>query len=256
MMHLFTHYTVICIIFLSFLYNHVYAETIRMGFFQHPPHQYKNKEGKIVGATIEYFNKVAPKMGYNVEWVGPLPLNRMIMYLKQGKLDGTAHFIKTKSFEKYVSYADKHFHLAHPVFVVKKKNKLNQINSGYNIKGYKVLYLTKHPPSKFVQDNISNLKMNLITPYDLMWQKALRLLMRGTIDAVHDLNEFSVPFVAKMTNISQHIKTLRLPEPAEPVYVAFPKNFLKGKLLLKKYNKIQAKMNFGHKDYKKLIQKQ
>ena len=59
-------------------HQYVCADTIKMGYFQHQPHQYIDDEAKPKGATIKYFEIVAKKMGYEVEWVGPLPFARMM----------------------------------------------------------------------------------------------------------------------------------------------------------------------------------
>ena len=226
-----------------------------MGYFQHQPHQYVNKEGQVKGATITYFEKIANKMGYEVEWVGPLPLIRLYAYFEKGKeIDGVAHILKILDFEKYLYFGDKHYHLAQPIIAVTKENKLDKITSIEQIKGYRLWYLTVHSPSPFIRDNISHLQMWLVAPGKAMWRQSLKTLMAGRVDAIHDLNTFSIPYVAKKMNIDHQIKTLLLPEPPEPVYVGFCKNSPRGKLLLEKYNKAQAELKFDHDDYEKLIQ--
>jgi ABC-type amino acid transport substrate-binding protein len=248
------YFLIILCLFLSSLYQSACAESVRIGYFQHPPHQYVNKDGKPEGATITYFEQIATKMGYEVNWVGPLPLIRLLVYIKEGtQLDGTAHLVKNPEFVNYMYYGDKPYHFARSILVVKKENKLNKIKSIDNIKGYNVLYLKGHSPSKFIQENILNLKISLIIPHKSMWQKSLRMLTIGRVDAVYDLNEFSLPFVAKTMNISDKIKTLLLPEPLQAVYVAFSKNSPRGKLLIEKYNKAHDKFKFDHDDYEKLI---
>ncbi|WP_124330654.1 hypothetical protein [Desulfonema ishimotonii] len=44
------------------------AETIRMGYFDIKPHQYQTEiTGRPQGATVRCFEKIARKMGYDVE---------------------------------------------------------------------------------------------------------------------------------------------------------------------------------------------
>ncbi|MBU1170252.1 MAG: hypothetical protein KKD44_11865 [Proteobacteria bacterium] len=63
------------------------AETSKMGYFMLPPHTFNDGvDGPAKGAGIVYFNEVAAKMGYDVEWIGPLPLPRLTEYLKKGGL--------------------------------------------------------------------------------------------------------------------------------------------------------------------------
>jgi hypothetical protein len=83
------------------------AETIKIGYFPHKPHQYQTESsGKPRGATVTYFEAVAAKMGYEVEWVGPLPINRLIDYLKEGRVDGGAHLaVLSSELLKKLEYA-------------------------------------------------------------------------------------------------------------------------------------------------------
>ncbi len=240
---------------LLFLFQHASAGTITMGFFQHKPHQYVNKQGEVKGATVTYFEQIAAKMGYKVKWGGPLPFTRLLSYIKNtNALDGSPHLIKLPELEAIYYYADMHFHNAQSILVVKNSNRLRKITSIEQIKGYRIWYLDTNSPSRFIKENDSKIDMMLNTPNNKMWNQAINCLIHDRVDAVHDLNEFSVPLVAQEMGYGKHIKTLFLPEPPQPVYVGFSKRSKQGRQLLKKYNKAQAEWKFDNKDYEQLLQ--
>lgn len=79
-------------------------ETITMGFFNLPPLQYRDaSDSKVKGYFISHFEEEASKMGYQVKWLGPLPLARLGDYLKSGlEVEGTVGFPKLPEYEPYM----------------------------------------------------------------------------------------------------------------------------------------------------------
>jgi len=80
----------------------LYAETVRMGYFEIKPHMYQDKTGKPAGASIRYFESIAKEMGYDVEWTEALPFPRLIYYLQEGSVDGTLVITKNPEREEFL----------------------------------------------------------------------------------------------------------------------------------------------------------
>ena len=89
-----------------------------------------------------------------------------------------------------------------------------------------------------------------------MWEQSLKKLLLGRIDAIHELNEYTLIAAAKEMGVADQIKVLRLPEPGEPMFVVFSKQSPNGKLFLEKYNAAQAAAPFSQADYEKLVQQE
>ena len=232
----------------------IQAETIKMGYFEHHPHFITTEDGTPRGATIAYFEMVAEKMGYEVEWVGPLPMMRMNRMLNDGVLDGQPHETDIATYGETWYFADQPYHQAQAVFMVTQDNPLRSITTIEDVKGYRVGWIQHAPPSLFVYENQVHFQIDLIASNETMWERSLQKLLAGRIDAVHDLNLFTLPYIAKEMGIGDKVKTLILPEPPVPVYVVFSKQSPRGKELIEKYNQAQAELGFGHEDYVKLIQ--
>lgn len=231
------------------------AGTIRMGYFEISPHIYTSETtGLPAGAIVHYFEIVAKKMGYKIIWVGPLPHNRLVKYLEEGKLiDGDPLMSKTTEREKYLYFPENHFYLAKPNFVVMGNNPLTKIGSAYDVNGYIVGQFSKAANSKFVNENKSFFKFDIISTGTHLFEQHLKKLTVGRIDAIHTLDEFSLLFEAKRLDIETQIKVLSLPEPPLPFYSVFCKNE-KGKILARKYDIAIKELGFTSEHYIKLIQ--
>jgi ABC-type amino acid transport substrate-binding protein len=244
---------------LLLFFQEIGAETIKIGYFSHKPHQYlSDTSTKPRGATISYFEAVAAKMGYEVEWVGPLPFLRLLDYLKDGTLDGAAVLAMANlpELQDFVYYGDKPYYAAQAIFVVRQENPLAQITSIHDVEGYRVGWLANVTPSQFVQDNLAHLRMDYLIPGDTMWEQSLKKLLLGRIDAIHELDAYTLPFAATQMHLADQIKILPLPEPPQPVYVGFSRQSPKGKLLAEQYNAVQRELPFTYGDYVKLVQQE
>ena len=238
--------------------RHLNAETIKMGYWIHKPHQYLAADGTVRGASITHFEMMAAKMGHEVEWVGPLPFIRLVNALRDGSIDGCAIFGSQKpGLGDFVYSSDKPAFLSYAVLVVRADNQLTQITSIQDVEGYRISWLDGVEPSSFLQQNLAHVQMDYIAPSDTMWEQSLKKLLLHRIDAVHELNEFTLLAAAKEMRVADQIKILRLPEPGEPMFVVFSKRAPKGKLLVEQYNAAQAAMPpFSQEDYEKLIQQE
>lgn len=233
------------------------AETIKIGYFSHEPFHYLDEtSGKARGAAITYFETVAAKMGYTVEWVGPLPYIRMRNDLMDGTIDGYVGFTFNPEYKESLYFGDKPFYAAETIFIVRQENPLTQIVSIQDVEGYRVGWLVDTFASPFVQNNLAHFQMDYIAPGDTMWEQSLLKLLDGRLDAIHDMNAHTLPFIAAKMHILEQFKVLPLPEAPEPLYVVFSQQSPHGKTLIEQYNAVQAAMPFAQEDYVKLIQQE
>lgn len=233
------------------------AERITMGYFPHKPHQFlPDGATKPRGAMIAYFEMMASKMGYEVEWVGPLPFTRLLDYLREGKIDGAVNLAVFPEIQQIVLYGNQPIHFSQSVFMVRKENPLTNITSGQDVEGYRVAWLTNVSVLPFMQENRSHFQMDYVPQSETVWQQQVKKLLLGRVDALYELNEYTLPYAAKELGVHDQIKVLPLPDPPIPMYVGFSKQSPRARLLLEQYNAVQADTSFNHDDYATLIQQE
>jgi len=224
------------------------AETVRMGYFEIKPHMYEDsKTGKPAGASIRYFESIAKEMGYEVEWTEVLPFPRLIHYLKEGTVDGSLVITRNPEREEFLYYPQRSYHPAHTIFVLRKDNKLEKIESIEDVKGYRVGFLLGANQTKFIKDHPDDLKMEYIPGQNWVKSNLLKLI-NGRLDAVYDLNESTMPYEAKILGIQDQIKIIPLPEPPGQLFTVFSKKSEKGSTLVEKYNRVSAESKLRYSD--------
>lgn len=227
------------------------AEKIKMGYFNLSPHVFYDKTSQILqGASINYFNATASAMGYEVEWSGPLPFPRLIIYLKEGKIDGSIMMNKNPERETFLFYPDPPYHMVQRILVVKKENKLDKITSINDILGYKVGFMRDAHLSPFIKDNVDKITLELIGGENWVEQNLIKLTA-GRLDAVYDLNSETMLYKAKELNIDDKIKLLQVPEPPGGVHIVFSKASQNGKVLFEKYQRVTQSSKLLYGDFLK-----
>ena len=233
------------------------AERITMGYFPHKPHQFlPDGATKPRGAMIAYFEMMAEKMGCEVEWIGPLPFTRLLDYLREGKIDGAVNVAVFPEIQQIVMYGDKPIHFSQSVLVVRKENPLTKITAGQDVEGYRIAWLTNVSVLPFMQDNLSHFQMDYVPQSETVWQQQVKKLLLGRVDALYELNEYTLPYAAKELGVFDQIKVLPLPDPPIPMYVGFSKQSPRGQALVEQYNAAQASVPFTFDDYAALIQQE
>ena len=212
-----------------------FAEPIKMGYFNLPPHHYiANGNSKPTGIAINYFEALASKIDEAVEWIGPFPLLRLSEKLKSGQIDGSVGFPKLPQFEQFLYYTSTPMFTAKPVLIVRKENPLKRITSVNNIKGWRIGTIT--PISGLftpLLDNHLDLFFLEKVGSDDWAELNIRKLLISRLDAVFDRNHFTLPFVAATMNLYSEIRTLYIPDPPTAIYTVFSKNQKEAGFLLK-----------------------
>lgn len=227
------------------------AEKIKMGYFNLIPHVFYDKTSqKSQGASIDYFNAAVSAMGYEIEWFGPLPFPRLIIYLKEGKIDGSIMMNKNPERETFLFYPESPYHMVQRIFAVKKENKLDKITSINDILDYKVGFMKDAHLSPFIKDNMDKITLELIHSENWVEQNLIKL-NAGRLDAVYDLNSETMLYKAKELNIDDKIKILQVPESPEGVYIVFSKTSQNGKVLLEKYLRVTQSSKLLYEDFLK-----
>jgi ABC-type amino acid transport substrate-binding protein len=227
------------------------AQAIRMAWFTVPPHMFPPKDGTTIptGPTIDLFNAIAARMGYSVEWVGPIPLSRLDRDRETGELglDGGVLTIKVDDWTGYILYPKQPYFVAEPCFAVRSDNPLKKIDSIRDIEGYRIgfaMTLKGFYPS-IILDNRDKLVIDEITGED--WtSRNIQKLLDGRLDAVYELNKYTLVYSATVAGVADKIKILLLPADPLAHYFVFNKTSPSGRELLEAYERAVAGMKFDY----------
>lgn len=244
------------IVLIGFLKANAWAaDPIKMGYFLLPPHQYVDAQkdtGQPLGAAIEFFEIAASLMGEQVEWIGPLPLLRLVSKLKKGHLDGTVNFYRSPMMERYLYFADSPVFLAQPILMVGHDNPVMEIKSIKDIQGYHIGHVVtsggRYTP---LLDTHRDAVVLEGLGGEHWAEQNIHKLLKGRLDAIFDRQPYTLPFIAAGMNMSSQVRVLPIQDPPTPMYVVFSKASQRGQALLDRYNAILPKLSV---DYTALAQ--
>ncbi|WP_370979429.1 substrate-binding periplasmic protein [Agaribacterium sp. ZY112] len=228
--------------------NALSAEKIIMGYIHLKPFQYQSSVDKRAkGAGIAYFERIAEEMGYEVEWVGPLPLPRLLEYIRKGEnttsrpLDGTAMIFDTPKWRQIYHLSEQPYYQVQSSLFVHKDSPLTKIQSGDDIKGLTIGSHCGAPPTQFIQNNKHLFKSDCLAGSKRM-ERSIQKLLMGRVDAYYGLNDVDLHYYASQMGVADQIRTLHLPEAPREIYVGFSKQSPKAKKLIQQYNQAADKL--------------
>jgi ABC-type amino acid transport substrate-binding protein len=226
-----------------------------MAWFPVPPHVFAGPAGKPpTGPTIALFEAIAARMGRAVEWVGPIPINRLGDYQKTGgmSLDGTILHIKTPAVIDLLYYPSHPYFVARPCLAVRSDNPLPSIRTIDDIKGYRIGFiktLSSNYPA-FIADHRDVLVIDELSGEGWV-SRNLQKLLSGRLDAVYERNQYTLPYQAAIDGVQAKIKVLLLPVDPIPHYFVFHRSSPRAAELLRRYESAVAGWDF---DYDAMVQ--
>jgi len=158
-------------------------ETLRMGYFDLPPHVVKVEAGIPKGAAISYFAEyIAPHLGISVNWdTEATPPTRLMKQLRKGEKDAMIFLGKTEERTGYLHYPDPYL-IIPETLAFKKGHSIDRITKVSDLHGLTVGFLVGgRIPDPLRDDRI---KYDLIAGKRLFERNVEKLLL-GRIDAVY-----------------------------------------------------------------------
>ncbi len=237
------------------------GQAIRMSWFALPPHVFPPESGTEAGArgnptgpTIELFEAIAAEMGYDVEWVGPFPLSRLDSERETGELglDGGFLTVKTDISVNFLYYPARPYFSAVACLGLRSDNPLSAISSIGDIEGYRIGFVRTQSPvyPPIIADNRGRLVLEELGGDD--WTlRNIQKLLEGRIDAVFELNPYSIAWNAAIAGATGRIKILSLPTPPQDHYFVFNRISPRAKELVEAYDRAVARMKF---DYRAMLE--
>ncbi len=227
-------------------------ETLRMGYFDLPPHVTKVEGGIPKGAAISFFEEhLAPHLGIPVDWdTEATPPTRLMDQLRKGEKDAMIFLGKTEERTGYLHYPDPYliipethaFKNGHSVDIITKVSDLHGLTVGFLVGG--------RIPDPLRDDKI---KYDLIAGKRLFERNVEKLLL-GRIDAIYAPLSTALVDIIEEMEVADQVKLV----PIEfldmvQIYTVFSKKTVRENIV-ENYNKALEAANKERKyiDYIKV----
>lgn len=231
----------IVIFLLMLVIASVNAEKIKIGFFQLEPYVIEQAGGKPpTGASVEYWEThIAPKIGVESEWVGPLPMLRLLKSLEDGEIDVIIVMAKNPDRDKRFLFPATYYLQMRPSLCFLKESAVTKLVKADDMFNMKIGYvdgafippIMKHEKITIDMSKSENYKKNNFDK-----------LLAKRIDAILDVNDISNLYEANRYGILDKIKMVLIPTDATPIFTIFPRTE-KGEKLLKRYEPVNEKLH-------------
>lgn len=213
-----------------------FSETVKIGFFQGYPTNFRDeKTGEVTGHTIEYLKDFIHELGYEIEFVGPLPFPRLLAMLKLGEIDALMGMSWIKDREEFVYYPNKAYRVSIPNIFVLKESKI--------VNGMDILELAKFTFSyrngAVLPDYLREFESILEIEYlsrDTWIDQSLQMLELRRIDGIINSSDLSIIAASKRLGLYNRLRMVVLPGKTDPLFLGISKESPLGAEFLKRYN--------------------
>ncbi len=213
-------------------------QTIRIGYFENQPWVIPQEGKEPTGAAIDFWQTiVAPALKVKVEWIGPIPMLRMLDDLSKGNIDAILILGKNPEREKLYIYPTTPCIYFKAGIAVLKENPLAKVEKQEDLFGMRIGYVA----GAIVPDLFKNEKITVDNINTTNWeQDNFVKMVNKRVDAVGNLNIESLIYQAGKGGYADKFKFLTLPMAPNPIYTVFV-NSAKGSALAKAYNDVVLK---------------
>ena len=125
------------------------AQAFTVGYFLFEPHAMPGDRGPT-GAAVEYFrDHIAPEMGIDVEFVGPVPFARLLRNFRDGEYDAVLLLVKNRERDALFVYPAEPFGEMVSALLVDVTKLPDNVTSSESLRGLVIGYTEKawRPPS-------------------------------------------------------------------------------------------------------------
>lgn len=230
----------VLVVLLLVLMPFLFSETMRVGYFQFEPYAILQSKGKVPGGPLgEYWEKyLIPEMGISVEWVGPLPVLRLLKQLKDEDLDAVLVFPRMEDLERKYLYPDTPLMTGNPGLAFLKDFPLKKITRPADLNNLELGYVKGILLPAFLENQ--SIKLDNTTKEKFL-KVNLEKLFNKRVDAVFNLDVIPLMYIADKYGNGSRIKTLLLPVPPVDFFTVFASTS-RGKRFLALYERVNRRL--------------
>lgn len=196
--------------------------SLRVGYFQFPPHVYSLPDKEVTGAAIELLrDHIAPAMGIEIQFVGPFPLPRLLNDFAQRNLDAILVLSRTAERESVFTYPPTPFWQMQPGLVLQAASALASLEPPDQLNGMRIAYVRGAWLPDFFKKTNAHFEFNTgEAATDLNMHK----LANGRVDAVLGPDKCALNCSILHNGMNGQVKIIDLPGETSPIYTVFAKN--------------------------------
>jgi ABC-type amino acid transport substrate-binding protein len=197
------------------------AQSLKVGYFDVPPHVTQDKSGAATGAAVDLFKAVAQRMGIKDVTYQQLPLPRALGMLEGGELDAILFLSKNAEREAKFFYPAKPYFLSQPSLAIATKSSIKEIKTADDLKALKIgLFLGMNLSPSMRQ---SGLNLDSLTGTDNLYSRNFQKLTQGRVDAVYSPDNLTLAKEIKAAGLEGSVHVVPLPDQPNATYTVFNK---------------------------------
>lgn len=223
---------------LLLLSTFAYAEKVRMAIFQLEPFLTLSGERTDHGGiTVVYWRDyIAPRMGVELEVLGPFPSKRAELMLEHGEVDTVSQLTKIPEREAAFLYPETHLTEIQSCLVVLPESPILSVSKTEDLFDKRIVFMEKaYIPPLLVHERIV---FDLVATEDYR-QTFFNMLFAGRVDACLDINYVSLLYSLHNRGYDGKVRIVMLPVEPVKVYSIFNKSE-KGMRLMKAFDAING----------------
>ncbi|MFW6364046.1 MAG: substrate-binding periplasmic protein [Spirochaeta sp.] len=193
---------------------------LRMAIFRLEPFLTEAGESKNPGGiTVEYWRQyIAPRMGVDIEVVGPYPIRRVEEMLEHGLVDVASQFTRIPDREHRFIFSETPLTEIDTGIVVLRESPLTSVESAEDLFGMQMVFIEgAYIPPMLLHEQID---IHLVHNEDFR-RLQLNMLLAGRVDAMLDINLVSLRQYIQKNGYADRIRIIPLPSPSVEVYSMF-----------------------------------
>ena len=194
------------------------AEAFTVGYFLFEPHAMPG-DGKPTGAAVEYFrDHIAPEMGLDVKFVGPVPFARLLENFRAGEYDAVLLLVKNRKRAARYVYPAEPFGEMTSALLADKTLLPDNVTSPESLRGLVIGYTERawrpqamrRPWLKF--DMVATMSATIMN---------FRKFDQGRIDAIYSPDRNALLYRAERELVRRPHKIVSITDTTEGFYTVF-----------------------------------
>ena len=228
---------VLVLLVLSVLTPLAAADSLRVGYFDLPPHTPLPEQAGSEGTAIAYFGKIAERMQLSEVSYQRYPLPRLLQMLQQGKLDMALILAKTPEREAALVYPAQPFAVVQPLLLVAHQHPLQQVETVEQLLPLRLGAWQDGYRSPMLRD--PRLKLQTLSSNNVLIQ-SLHMIQAGRLEAFYYPDDLAVRYQVQHQGMQDRVRLLPLPKEEMQLYSVFSR--AAASRYLQRYERAQAEV--------------
>lgn len=195
-----------------------WAEVLRVGYFDLPPHSRFSDEAQGQGVAEAYFEPIARRMSLDQVSYKRYPLPRLLLMLEHGALDMALVLAKTAEREAQLVYPSRPLFVTTPVLALARQHPLQAIHSVEDLLPLRLGIWQDGFRSALLLD--SRLRVHSLSG-DRVVAQGLGMILAKRIDGFYHPDILAVDFEIQRAGLAAQLRLVKLPEQGVALYSAF-----------------------------------